>query len=340
MKIIGNCEPSTAFARISTATLRRARVRAAGPFRGPVRGGDLAGDVVRGHVSAARFALAIRVRSGIPLLSRYKPRQSRDRKGAGGTPRSKVDGKGFVAGFAVGPDGRAAREALAASRRAVAGCCFWLELPRRDRSPSALARQTAHRHHGRPLANAGSAAHSPRRSDANRRLGATARRSGHGSWGKRDHRHHRRHPSLRQRNQRPGRRGGRRAWHRTTCNSCDRHGAPKRATNGCSSIPRRMPRRISPRRCGSFSPRDGCASRGSRASGARSFSAACSTRRRTLSRCPTGVSWCIAPPFTIDHEAAVLGTLGVDWLVARNSGGSGSRAKIDRGAAAGHSLSR
>jgi len=35
------------------------------------------------------------------------------------------------------------------------------------------------------------------------------------------------------------------------------------------------------------------------------------------------------PPFTIDHEAAVLGTLGVDWLVARNSGGSGSRAKID-----------
>ena len=40
-------------------------------------------------------------------------------------------------------------------------------------------------------------------------------------------------------------------------------------------------------------------------------------------------SWCIAAPSRSTTGRRVLGTLGVDWLVARNSGGSGSRAKID-----------
>ncbi|MDJ1008618.1 MAG: cobalt-precorrin-6A reductase [Paracoccaceae bacterium] len=35
------------------------------------------------------------------------------------------------------------------------------------------------------------------------------------------------------------------------------------------------------------------------------------------------------PPFTVEDEMATLERLGIDWLVARNSGGSGSRAKID-----------
>lgn len=35
------------------------------------------------------------------------------------------------------------------------------------------------------------------------------------------------------------------------------------------------------------------------------------------------------PPFSVEQEMSVFEALGVDWLVARNSGGSGSRAKID-----------
>lgn len=35
------------------------------------------------------------------------------------------------------------------------------------------------------------------------------------------------------------------------------------------------------------------------------------------------------PPFSVEQEAAMFRALGIDWIVARNSGGSGSRAKID-----------
>lgn len=35
------------------------------------------------------------------------------------------------------------------------------------------------------------------------------------------------------------------------------------------------------------------------------------------------------PPFTVEEEMMNFERLGIDWLVARNSGGSGSRAKID-----------
>lgn len=35
------------------------------------------------------------------------------------------------------------------------------------------------------------------------------------------------------------------------------------------------------------------------------------------------------PPFSVEQEVATFRALGVDWIVARNSGGSGSRAKID-----------
>lgn len=41
------------------------------------------------------------------------------------------------------------------------------------------------------------------------------------------------------------------------------------------------------------------------------------------------------PPFTIDQEIATFKALGIDWLVARNSGGAGSRAKIDAARALG-----
>jgi precorrin-6A/cobalt-precorrin-6A reductase len=35
------------------------------------------------------------------------------------------------------------------------------------------------------------------------------------------------------------------------------------------------------------------------------------------------------PPFSVEDEVATFRSLGIDWIVARNSGGSGSRAKID-----------
>lgn len=35
------------------------------------------------------------------------------------------------------------------------------------------------------------------------------------------------------------------------------------------------------------------------------------------------------PPFSLEREIATLDRLGIDWLIARNSGGMGSRAKLD-----------
>lgn len=35
------------------------------------------------------------------------------------------------------------------------------------------------------------------------------------------------------------------------------------------------------------------------------------------------------PPFSVAHEIALFERLGVDWLLTRNSGGTGSRAKVD-----------
>lgn len=41
------------------------------------------------------------------------------------------------------------------------------------------------------------------------------------------------------------------------------------------------------------------------------------------------------PPFSAEHEAALFAALGVDWLVVKNAGGQGGRAKLDAARALG-----
>ena len=157
IKIFGNCRDGHGVRRSASRRCGCARGEGGRPSRARPWAA-ISRLMCRGSCSRPLCSpLAIRVHSGIQVLSRHKPRQSRDCKGAGGTLRSKVDGRDSLpalpSGLVAGRLEKRLRRLDGPLAGAASGCNF--EEPATD--AYALARNPRIRHHRRPFANCGSA---------------------------------------------------------------------------------------------------------------------------------------------------------------------------------------